>query len=221
MTPSYIFFLTIFLLCFWCIPAEYCSRYYNKCGEGYVCCNNQCHLGSSCVGQSCYIDNNCLTSESCCEGECWGSDTCLGHSCLKDNDCSSGQKCCMYLCTSSCDNNLGSGFDIMVIGIVFACIFGVILLIGAVIVIIACCRRKPSVGHLNNQATTTAIATNINYQNLPSTSPLNQPSNYQPPPYGTVVDPMSGQLVYSPYSPYEERVFDSEVVGPVASGKVV
>lgn len=221
MVRSCMLVLTIFLVCFWCISAEYCSRSWNTCKPGYVCCNNQCHLGTNCIGRSCNIDNNCLSSESCCENTCYGSDSCLGHSCSTDNDCSTGLVCCMYLCTDSCDTNLGSGFDIMVVGIVFACIFGVLVLIGTVIVIVACCSRKRTVGHLNNQTITTAITTN-NYQQLSSNSPLKEESNYQlpPPQYGTVVDPVSAQ-VHSPYLPYEERVVDTEVRPAMVGGKIV
>lgn len=122
----------------------------------------------------------------------------------------------MYLCSDSkCDSNLGSGLSVVVIGIVLGSIFGIILLIGSVVVIIACCiRGRPTVG---NQQGIVNTSTATNYRQLPPTSPLQGQNNQPPPPQYGAFDSQTGKKVVPPPL-YEIRVVDSEVE---AVGKAV
>lgn len=78
------------------------------CRESQVCCYNDCHWGSNCLGRGCEHDEHCSDGEMCCTSVCvvkHGTSR-LGCYCQHSGQCAIGEICCDWGCVSndsSCD----------------------------------------------------------------------------------------------------------------------
>ena len=84
------------------------TRLCEDCRESQVCCHNDCHWGSNCLGRDCKHDEHCSDGEMCCRDVCVikNGTSRLGCYCEHSGQCAIGEICCDWECVSndsSCD----------------------------------------------------------------------------------------------------------------------
>ena len=168
---------------------SWCSRGSYSCDVDYVCCRNECVLGSDCYDQDCILDSDCSFGESCCNSQCKNTYDCIGQPCSVNSDCRSNEYCCDGTCTIySCYNPtpvivgsiLGTSFIV--------CVFSVCIYYG-------CRRRRVQHGRVivGQRVTTATVRT---------TRTTTQP---YPPYVGQIPPPYQQGYQYYPPPQYEQH----------------